>query len=583
MANEIDLCGENGLINQINSAQLQINTYIALGKNAINAVEDAIDNVKTIANTLKSDPNTVLRTIQQDVLGIITADSLANPTSASAKLLEIYQAYESGGPAIQRIIDNVQQFIDDPLNTPLDVCNDIPNVKLLGDKVVEVVSAAITPAPDASPIEIRDEVITEHEEILTVEGTKSEEDIKTQPEQEIKTSPKYPTPDVSNDIMLAGRLPPGRVIGPGAAHEAAISHTRPKPVVTEVPVSNVPKSASVPSGAPVSTPTSKEWGTPKITSAFGPRWGSTHKGVDIGGKKGHPILATAAGTVTISAVDAAGYGNWIEIDHGGGKKTRYGHLDFRMVKAGETVKEGQQIGTLGNTGRSTGPHLHYEIRQGSTPVDPGTTALAAVDLSKWISPSGATVMVASAPASPNSAKQTQTIVASNPNIANPFQDGKQYTAVEFTPSKYATNIAKQINTLDPSVRERFASAIKDYLANNFKDGRDINVTEAYRSPARSAALAKSGIRAAPAGASWHNYGAAADVAIYVNGEWDQGTKSTQEYVGKVRASLSKFGLTNDLGGDCGHCYIASLGASVPSTLKTGQTTVASLVGSSRTA
>jgi len=583
MANEIDLCGENGLINQLNAAQLQINTYIALGKNAISAVEGAIDNVKTIVDTLKKDPNTVLRTIQQDILGIITADSLANPESATAKLLEIYQAYESGGPAIQRIIDNVQQFINDPLNTPLDVCNDIPNVKLLGDKVVEVVSAAITPAPDESPIEIRDEVIVEHEEILTVEGTKSEEDIKTQPEQIVKTSPRYPTPDVSNDIMLANRLPPGRVIGPGAAHEAAISHTRPKPTVTEVPVSNVPKAASVPPGAPTSAPSSKEYGTPRITSTFGPRWGSVHKGVDIGGKRGHPILATADGTVTISAVDPAGYGNWIELDHGGGRKTRYGHLDARMVSVGERVKLGQQIGTLGNTGRSTGPHLHYEVRQGGNPVDPGTTALAAVDLSKWISPSGTTVMIATAPATSDSPKQTQTIVASVPSVANPFQDGKQYLAAEFSPSRFAANIARQINTLDPSVRERFAGAVKDYLSANYKDGRDINITEGYRSPSRSAALAKSGIRAAPAGASWHNYGAAADVAVYVNGEWDQGTKSTQEYVGKVRASLSKFGLTNDLAGDCGHCYIASLGAGVPANLKTGQTTLAALVGSSRTA
>lgn len=90
--------------------------------------------------------------------------------------------------------------------------------------------------------------------------------------------------------------------------------------------------------------------------------GSYHTGVDIGGKYSSPLYAAASGTVVYAAYDASGYGLHIIIDHGNGYRTLYGHASKVFVHSGDRVKQGQTIGMLGSTGRSTGPHLHFEIR-----------------------------------------------------------------------------------------------------------------------------------------------------------------------------------------------------------------------------
>lgn len=106
------------------------------------------------------------------------------------------------------------------------------------------------------------------------------------------------------------------------------------------------------------------------SSGFGPRWGRMHKGIDFAGPVGLPIRAVAAGTVSIAEVQS-GYGNLIEITHEDGSFTRYGHLDRIRVHPGDEVTPAQIIGTLGNTGRSTGPHLHFEVRTpAGTPINP---------------------------------------------------------------------------------------------------------------------------------------------------------------------------------------------------------------------
>jgi len=99
-----------------------------------------------------------------------------------------------------------------------------------------------------------------------------------------------------------------------------------------------------------------------ITSRFGARWGETHTGLDIGAPRGTAIKAAAAGTVTFSGNRGNGYGNYVIISHGNGVETLYGHCHTLNVSAGQTVSLGQTIATVGNTGRSTGNHLHLEIR-----------------------------------------------------------------------------------------------------------------------------------------------------------------------------------------------------------------------------
>jgi murein DD-endopeptidase MepM/ murein hydrolase activator NlpD len=96
---------------------------------------------------------------------------------------------------------------------------------------------------------------------------------------------------------------------------------------------------------------------------------SMHKGVDFAGKEGDSVLATAAGIVTW-ADDRYGYGNLVEIDHGEGLVTRYGHNKLVNVKIGDVVTKGQVIAEMGNTGRSTGAHVHYEVLRKGQQLDP---------------------------------------------------------------------------------------------------------------------------------------------------------------------------------------------------------------------
>jgi murein DD-endopeptidase MepM/ murein hydrolase activator NlpD len=113
----------------------------------------------------------------------------------------------------------------------------------------------------------------------------------------------------------------------------------------------------------------------EIASGFGTRIDpftrgpALHTGLDLREEQGAPVKATGSGRV-IAAEYAGGYGNMVEIDHGGGVTTRYGHLSALSVSPGERVEPGQIVGRVGSTGRSTGPHLHYETRINGEPVNP---------------------------------------------------------------------------------------------------------------------------------------------------------------------------------------------------------------------
>lgn len=108
-----------------------------------------------------------------------------------------------------------------------------------------------------------------------------------------------------------------------------------------------------------------------VTSRYGSRWGSTHKGIDIGAPKGTPVKAAAGGTVTVSSYGYnGGYGNYVIISHGNGVQTVYGHCTSLNVSVGQKVSQGEQIATVGSTGRSTGNHLHLEIRVNGVAQNP---------------------------------------------------------------------------------------------------------------------------------------------------------------------------------------------------------------------
>jgi murein DD-endopeptidase MepM/ murein hydrolase activator NlpD len=135
-------------------------------------------------------------------------------------------------------------------------------------------------------------------------------------------------------------------------------------------IEKIMKNAANLAATPSIWPTSGE-----VTSPFGWRnspWGGgqeLHPGIDIANSMGTPIFATADGEVVLSGW-SGGYGNIVQINHGKGIETIYGHNSRVIVSAGQVVKKGQVIAYLGSTGRSTGPHLHYEVRVNGAAVDP---------------------------------------------------------------------------------------------------------------------------------------------------------------------------------------------------------------------
>lgn len=130
-------------------------------------------------------------------------------------------------------------------------------------------------------------------------------------------------------------------------------------------------------------------GTGALTSKFGNRIDpflnreAFHSGIDFRATTGTPVLAAAGGEITFAGTNG-GYGKMVEIDHGNGLLTRYAHLSRIGVELGQSVLSGQQLGLSGSTGRSTGPHLHFEVRRSGTAIDPSRFIAAGQALSPYL-------------------------------------------------------------------------------------------------------------------------------------------------------------------------------------------------------
>lgn len=145
-------------------------------------------------------------------------------------------------------------------------------------------------------------------------------------------------------------------------------------MITPLPNNVVTLDLSQFGGAPASNPNMPSiWPTTGVvTSPYGLRWGGSdfHPGMDIANDLGTPIVATADGVVEYAGWNSGGYGNMVDINHGNGIMTRYGHASQVVVSAGQSVKRGQVIAYMGSTGFSTGPHVHYEVHVNGQRVNP---------------------------------------------------------------------------------------------------------------------------------------------------------------------------------------------------------------------
>lgn len=168
-------------------------------------------------------------------------------------------------------------------------------------------------------------------------------------------------------VLLSFTLP--LLISSIAQSQPSVS--RPSPPIADLAAVSMPDLPPLHFDPPSSQPTYILPAQGQLSSGYGWRWGRMHQGIDIAGPIGSPILAAAAGTVEFAGWTSGGYGNLIEIRHADGSLTRYAHLDRVGVQLGDRVTQGQVIGTMGSTGRSTGPHLHFEVhRVGQGAIDP---------------------------------------------------------------------------------------------------------------------------------------------------------------------------------------------------------------------
>lgn len=116
-----------------------------------------------------------------------------------------------------------------------------------------------------------------------------------------------------------------------------------------------------------------------LNSPFGPRWGKFHAGIDIGSPHYQEVVAAADGEVIYADATKGGLGKAVVLQHGRGFRTVYAHLSIIIARDGDTVRQGQAIGGVGETGRASGPHLHFEVRKNGVPVNPEEFLPATID------------------------------------------------------------------------------------------------------------------------------------------------------------------------------------------------------------
>ena len=171
---------------------------------------------------------------------------------------------------------------------------------------------------------------------------------------------------VADGVELPDFSPVRRVVD-GAETRASV--VRKEPAKKRSPKKRVRRASRSTARKAIARPT---WVRPSggpLTSRYGPRWGRMHRGLDFGARYGSPIYAATSGVVSYAGPQG-GYGRLVTIRHAGGVTTAYGHMSRIVVRQGQRVKTGQVIAYVGSAGRSTGPHLHFEVRVGSSYLNP---------------------------------------------------------------------------------------------------------------------------------------------------------------------------------------------------------------------
>ena len=589
-------CGEEGIFTEIKRIQIFAQQKVALGKNIYFEVLDTINQVQTIIEQIQ-DPDLLISLLQQEALNIVSQAILNNPTSANAlaTIAELRAAYQSAGPAAERIIDNIQQFINDPLNTSLDVCNDIPNLIKIGETFVLFPAKAIQADPSATLESIQETIVNEYEDIFNNPATRAEEILNEFSEQPIRTTSKYPTPDVLNDIIVAGRVPISQayLLGPGSAHKAAVSAATTSPIETQFENKSNPSSI------------------PSLANPF-PE-GTQYVGADFSLSKNSKNIATKINT--LHPICRKNFANAIknfleknpgfDINISEAYRAPYGSAN---IKGGLTPPQVEVVSELNKNGITDSDAVanilaQIQAESGFRPRSENLAGYSAQTLFRLFgvgNEGGNTVRF-------NSIQEAQELRAQGPEavgnllyggrLGNSPTEGFKYRGrglIQLTGKANYREYSKKVGVdlvanpdlaNDPSIASRIAV---QYFLTKQSSGTDLtNIESVGRAVGYAGGTSETNKRATiaddfkeklaiggydnlPPGDSWHNYGVAADIIVYGNGNIIDPERNPQIYENELKTSFSSQGLVNDKAAERSHFYLASLGGEVPDELKNGE-------------
>lgn len=595
-------CGQDGIFTQIKQIQTFVQQQIMVGRNFYNSVVDTINQVEIIIDQLKS-PDLLISLLQQEALNIVSQAALADPAGALATILELRQAYQELGPAADRIVDNLEQFIRDPLNTPLDVCNDIPNIIKIGETFVEFPQKALQAEPSKTLENITEIIIKEYEDIFNNPATTAEDILNEQAEQVIRTVPKYPTPDVLNDILLSGRVPISQAygLGPGAANKAALANS------TQTPSGIARENQSTPSNIPsIANPFPE--GKQYVASEFVPS--KNAKNIAAKANCLHPVCReNFANGIKQFLKNNPGF----DVNISEGYRAPYGSAN---IKGGLTPSQVEAVNELQRAG-ITDPDAvanilaQIQAESGFRARSENLAGYTAQTLFRFFGPGnegGNKVRF-------NSIEEAQALKDRGPvavgnllyggRLGNSPEEGFKYRGrglIQLT-GKYNYGVySKKVGVdlvqnpdlaNDPTIASRIAvqyflskQGSGTDLANIESVGRAVGYAGGASETAKRASIAdtfkakldKGGYDDMPPGDSWHNFGVAADVVVYANGQIVDPDFNPEIYSAELKSAMSSNGLNNDKTAEPTHFYLASLGGKVPDELKNGEIAFNDYVG-----
>lgn len=356
----------------------------------LNAAKDKYDEKDAFMPTLKDDGNQRLSDISYDMINL-TKESNNNPVvmSSANSAVASTEATTEDGNIITDIgfaenIDIIETYVSSsqilPLSEAIDLVTkekeeSIVYVVVEGDtlsRIAESYNLTLDKLLELNP-DFNEETSIQIGDRITV--TIPEPELSVVVEKQETYEEEYNS-DVQYEYNDSQYTTYSKVISEGSVGKRKVTAK-----VTYINGKESSRTILVEDVIAVSTPKVVEVGTitpptfikpisgGSFSSGFGARWGTFHYGVDWSCSTGTSVMASSGGTV-VSAGWSGGYGYCIVIDHGNGMQTKYAHLSSIKTSYGKTVKQGQVIGLSGNTGDSTGPHLHFEIIDGGTKVNP---------------------------------------------------------------------------------------------------------------------------------------------------------------------------------------------------------------------